>query len=49
MGVDMKVNILMIRKKEIVTFIGQIEESIREAEDDDEAEESDDNEEDNQA
>jgi hypothetical protein len=30
MDVDMKVNILMIRKKEMVTFIGQMEESTRE-------------------
>jgi hypothetical protein len=30
MGVDMKVNILMIKKKEMVTFIGQMEESMRE-------------------
>jgi hypothetical protein len=30
MDVDMKVNILMIRKKEMVTFIGQMEESMRE-------------------
>ena len=30
MDVDMKVNILMIRKKEMVTFIGQMEESTKE-------------------
>jgi hypothetical protein len=30
MDVDMKVNILMIKKKEMVTFIGQMEESMRE-------------------
>jgi len=30
MDVDMKVNILMIRKKEMVTFIGQMVESTKE-------------------